>query len=161
MKTHVVWLDDAPATFKRLLDTILSGYRWQTCLVYLDEVIVFSRTFEEHVHHVCEILSVLKNDGLSLKLRKRHFFKESVDYLGHIIGPRKLQVALKNTEAISQADTLRRKPNCRPFWDCAMSTGGWYRTSPALPRRNTSYSKRGNRQTYLHSPRSRREPLRC
>ncbi len=136
-------LTNAPATFQRQLDILLSGYRWQTCLVYLDEVILFSRRFKEHVQKVCEILSVLKNDSLSLKLRKCHFFKESVDYLGHIIGPGKLQVALKNTEATSQSQHPATQTQLPPFWDCAISTGGSYRTSPALPPRSTSYSKRG------------------
>ncbi len=49
----------ASATFQRLLDTLLSECRWRTCLVYLDDVIIFSRTFEDHLRHVREILGVL------------------------------------------------------------------------------------------------------
>ncbi len=59
-------------------------------MVYMDDVIIFSRRFKDHLWHVGEILGVLKNDGLLLKLKKCHFFKESVDYIGHIVGPGKL-----------------------------------------------------------------------
>ncbi len=80
-------LTNAPAAFQRTLDILLSRYRWRTCLVYLDDVIVFSKSFEDHLRHVEEILHVLRGDGLSLMLRKCNFFKESVDYLGHVIRP--------------------------------------------------------------------------
>ncbi len=69
------------ATFQRTLDILLSRYRWRTRLVYLDDVIVFSMSFEDHLRHVEEILYVLRGDGLSVKLWKCNFFKESVDYL--------------------------------------------------------------------------------
>ncbi len=94
-------LTTAPVTFQGLLDILLSGYRWRTCLVFLDDSIIFSRTFEDFLRHVREILGVFKNDGLSFILNLCQFFKESVGHLGHIIWPGKLQVALKNTEAVT------------------------------------------------------------
>ncbi len=66
-------LTNYPATFQRLLDILLSGYSGRTCSVYLDDVIIFSRAFEDHLRHVREVLGVLKNDGISLKLNKCHF----------------------------------------------------------------------------------------
>ena len=53
-------LCNAPATFQRTVDMLLSGYRWRTCLVYLDDIIMFGNTAEEHVDHVREVLTVLK-----------------------------------------------------------------------------------------------------
>ena len=61
---------NAPATFQRTVDMLLSGYRWRTCLVYLDDIIVFSNAKENHLTHVREIVIILKNGGFSLKLRK-------------------------------------------------------------------------------------------
>ena len=49
-------LCNAPATFQRTVDILLSGYRWKTCLVYLDDVIIFSISIEEHLKHVDEVL---------------------------------------------------------------------------------------------------------
>ena len=82
----------APATFQRALDIILSRVRWQICLVYLDDVIIFSRT-HEHAHHLDTVLSLLRTAGISLKLKKCSFFRPNVHYLGHVISPGKLSVA--------------------------------------------------------------------
>ena len=93
-------LKNAPATFQRALDIILSGVRWQICLVYLDDVIVFSRTHAEHVEHLDTVLTLLRNAGVSLKLKKCQFFRTEVEYLGHVIGPGTLRVSAKSTEAL-------------------------------------------------------------
>ncbi len=94
-------LCNAPATFQTTLDILLTGYRWRSCFVYLDNVIIFSSTFDEHLRHARDILQVLKGAGLSLKLRKCTFFSNKVDYLGHVIRPGRLEVATKNTAAIA------------------------------------------------------------
>ncbi len=65
--------------------------------MYLDDVIVFSQSMESHLSHLDEVLSLLGKDGVSLKLEKCHFFKESVDYVGHVIRPGRLSLAEKNT----------------------------------------------------------------
>jgi Reverse transcriptase (RNA-dependent DNA polymerase) len=89
-------LRNAPGTFQRAIDIILSGIKWKTCLVYLDDVIIFSSSRDMHLKRVNEALNLLGNAGLSLKLIKCHFFKEAFDYLGHVIRPGKLAVAEKN-----------------------------------------------------------------
>jgi len=96
-------LKNAPATFQRALDMILSGVRWQSCLIYLDDVIIFSRSREDHLQQVDQVLGLLRAAGVTLKLAKCHFFKDRVDYLGHVILPGRLSVAAKATEAIAQA----------------------------------------------------------
>ncbi len=67
--------------FQRAVDILLSGVNWQFCLVYLDEIIVYSKSEEDHIRHVDEVLSILRKAGLSLKLQGRAtFFCRSVDY---------------------------------------------------------------------------------
>ena len=85
-------LRNAPATFQRALDIILSGVRWQSCLIYLDDVIVFSWSTVEHLRHVDEILTLLRRVGVTLKLTKFSFFQPTVDYLGHVITPGKCSI---------------------------------------------------------------------
>lgn len=82
------------------MDVILSTIRWQYALVYLDDVIVYSRSIEAHLDHVYSVLQLLKDAGVTLQLKKCQFFTDNVDYLGHVIRPGKLQVADKTTEAI-------------------------------------------------------------
>ncbi len=77
-------LTNAPATFQRALYIILSGYKWHTCLLYLDDEIVFSKALREHIAHVYAVLTALREAVFSLKLRKCHFFTDRIRYLGHI-----------------------------------------------------------------------------
>ncbi len=75
------------------------GVKCQCCLVYLDEVIIYSNSKREHIDHVDQILGILRRAGLSLKFSKSHFIKKSVNSLGHTIRPGKLEIAVKRTEA--------------------------------------------------------------
>ena len=75
----------APSTFERCMETVLRQLQWQTCLVYLDDVIVFSSDFSDHVHHLKEVLTRLKSAGLKLKPAKCHFFQRQVAFLGHVV----------------------------------------------------------------------------
>jgi hypothetical protein len=88
-------LRNAPATFQRFVDITLSGLTWNNCLVYLDDIIVFSKTLSEHMAHLDALLHRLYRAGLTLNLNKCQFFKETVDYLGHVIRPGQLSVAEK------------------------------------------------------------------
>jgi len=78
-------LCNAPATFQRAMDMILAGIKWQICLAYLYDVIVFSRCPEEHLQHLDEVLTRQGYAGVTLKAAKCHFFQEEVEYLGHVI----------------------------------------------------------------------------
>ena len=67
-------LRNALAKFQRALDIILSGVRWKMCLVYLNDVILFSHTMKQHVKYLDTVLSLLRLAGISLKLTKCAFF---------------------------------------------------------------------------------------
>ena len=108
-------LKNAPATFQRALDMILSGVRWQSCLIYLDDVIVFSSNEEEHLEQVDQVLNLLRKAGVTLKLSKCKFFQNKVDYLGHVLLPGKLAVARESTEAIRQATFPQNPTQMRSF----------------------------------------------
>ena len=112
-------LRNAPATFQRALDIILSGVRWQTCLIYLDDVIVFSRSAEQHVRDVDKVLSLLRAAGVTLKLKKCFWFQNRVDYLGHVITPGKLSVATENTDAFKTAVFPKTLTQLRSFLGAA------------------------------------------
>jgi hypothetical protein len=66
-------LTNAPATFQRTMNTILSGLTWLNCLVYLDDIIIFSHSFEQHIKNIEEVFERLCQAGLKLKLSKCHF----------------------------------------------------------------------------------------
>jgi len=93
-------LRNAPSTFQRVIDIILSTVKWQYALVYLDDVIIYSRSAEEHMTHVATVLRMLMEAGVTLKLRKCSLFADKVDYLGHVIRPGKLEVSEHTTDAV-------------------------------------------------------------
>jgi Reverse transcriptase (RNA-dependent DNA polymerase) len=108
-------LRNAPATFQRFVDITLSGLTWKTCLVYLDDIIVFSKTPTEHMAHLDAVLHRLYRAGLTLSLKKCHFFKGPVDYLGHVIRPGQLSVAEKNTATLKNTKHPTIQTELRSF----------------------------------------------
>ena len=78
-------LCNAPATFQRLMQTVLAGLEWRTCFVYLDDILVVSRSFDEHLQHLNEVFVRLRQAGLRLKPRKCNLLRDEVPFLGHVI----------------------------------------------------------------------------
>ena len=78
-------LTNAPATFQRLMDLVLTGLHWSECLVYLDDIIIFGRTFDEHLSRLRTVLERLNQAGLTLKPSKCQWARNEVKYLGHLI----------------------------------------------------------------------------
>eukprot|EP00731_Ephydatia_muelleri_P005099 Em0002g1275a len=75
-------LCNAPSTFQHLMERVLAGLHWSTCLVYIDDIILFSRTVQEHFQNLTEVFQRLKQAGLKLKPKKCHLFRNKVKYLG-------------------------------------------------------------------------------
>lgn len=78
-------LSGAPSSFERLMERVLAGLHWSICLIYLDDIIVYSDTFEQHVERLQLVFDCLRNAGLKLKPQKCHLFQTEVLYLGHIV----------------------------------------------------------------------------
>ena len=78
-------LCNAPATFQRIMELALRGLQWSCCLIYLDDVIIFGHTFDEHLSRLRAVLERIKQAGMKLKPSKCHFFQPQVEFLGHII----------------------------------------------------------------------------
>jgi transposase InsO family protein len=80
-------LCNAPATFQRHLDSVLAGLKWQCCLVYIDDIIVFSSSFEQHMIDIRLIFNRLREHGLKLNAKKCFICCNKVTFLGHSITP--------------------------------------------------------------------------
>ncbi|GFS49794.1 retrovirus-related Pol polyprotein from transposon 412 [Trichonephila clavipes] len=78
-------LCNAPATFERLMETVLGGHSYEACLVYIDDIIIVGRSFEEHQKNIGRVLQKLKEANLKLSPSKFHLFRREITYLGHII----------------------------------------------------------------------------
>ena len=78
-------LCNAPATFERLMELVLSGLHWQICLIYLDDIIIFGKKFSEMIKNMDFVLERFAKAGLKLKPQKCQLFKKEVEFLGHVI----------------------------------------------------------------------------
>jgi hypothetical protein len=78
-------LCNAPATFQRLMDDVLQDLLWDFVVVYLDDLNIFSRTFEEHLTHLRTVFDRLKQAGLKLNPEMCRFVSPELTFLGHVI----------------------------------------------------------------------------
>ncbi|KAL2087111.1 hypothetical protein ACEWY4_018170 [Coilia grayii] len=78
-------LCNAPGTFQRLMERMFGDCRYQSVLLFSDDVIVFSATVEQHLERLGEVFARLQREGLKVKLSKCRFFQHQVSYLGHVV----------------------------------------------------------------------------
>ena len=107
-------LSGAPATFQRMMDQILSGYK-EFSAAYLDDLVVFSDTWAEHLKHLRNILERLKSAGLTAKLKKCHFGMAECRYLGHIVGSGVVRPEHDKIRAVRTFRVPRTKKEVRTF----------------------------------------------
>ena len=81
-------LCNALVPFQRLMQVVLARLEWKCCFVYLDDILVCSKTFGEHLEHLRLVFGRLRRAGLTLKPKKCCFLREEVQYLGHVISKR-------------------------------------------------------------------------
>ena len=96
-------LCNAPATFERLKETVLSGLQWQICLIYLDDTV--GNTFKNMLDNLTQVFDRFLSSNLKLKAKKCHLFSKTVEFLGHLVSeegvstdPSKI-LAVKNMSA--------------------------------------------------------------
>ena len=93
-------LTNAPATFQRLMESCLGDLHLNWCIIYLDDIIVFSKTPKEHIERLRGVFTKLVAAGLKLKPRKCEFFKSKIAYLGHIVSSKGTETDPKKAEAV-------------------------------------------------------------
>ncbi|GBN71182.1 Retrovirus-related Pol polyprotein from transposon 297 [Araneus ventricosus] len=93
-------LCNAPATFERLMETVLLGLSSEACLVYLDDIIIVGRTFEEHLNNLRKVFHRLQKANLKLNLKKCRFFQKEVPYLGHVISAEGVKTDTEKIKAV-------------------------------------------------------------
>lgn len=116
-------LCNAPATFQRAMDNILSNLKLSCVLVYLDDINVFSCTFTEHLHHLEQVFIRLQNANLKIKPRKCHFFKDQLEYLGFVIDKKGLRPQPAKIEALERMQVPTNKRDIQVF----LGMVGYYR----------------------------------
>lgn len=106
----------SPAIFQRALANILRRNGLHNfCTNYIDDILVFSKSFEDHVQHITLLLQSLRAEGFKIKLPKCELAKHSVKYLGHTLGYNTVSPHQDNLISIKQFPKPENKKNVRQF----------------------------------------------
>ena len=108
-------LSNAPATFQRLMDVVLAGLQWSTCLVYIDDVVIMGITFKEHLQHLREVIQRLRDANFKLRPNKCHFCQKEVGFLGHIISDKGIATDPAKTEKVAKWPTPSSQKEVQQF----------------------------------------------
>ena len=87
-------LCNAPATFERPLELVLSGLIGDACLAYLDDIIIVGWVFEDHLRNLERVLFKIQAANLKLSPRKCAFYRRKVNFLGHVVSKNGVQTDL-------------------------------------------------------------------
>ena len=91
-------LTNAPATFQRLMDKLFAG--WDFVFIYLDDILIASKTFSEHITHLKKVLQRLQQAGFRVKPSKCAIAEHKVEYLGFVLSSKEVCPTEKNIDAI-------------------------------------------------------------
>ena len=116
-------LKNSPQMFQRLMETVLQGMTFKFCLIYLDDIIVYSKNFSDHVQHLKQVFDRLRESGLKLHPTKCSFAQTEIKYLGHIVSSEGIAPDQEKIDAISSYPIPRKLKDLRAF----LGLSGYYR----------------------------------
>ena len=139
-------LCNAPATFQRLMETVLTGLTRDSCMVYLDDILVIGATFQDHLENLRKVFARLRVAGLCLKPQKCSFVKREVAYLGYVVSSDGISPDSAKVDAVRKFPQPSSLKTLRSF----LGLASYYRrfipqfsvvASPlhALTRKNAAY----------------------
>ena len=112
-----------PATFQRLMVWCRGELNLRDCLIYLDDVIIFSYTFEEHIERLEAVFSRVKQHNQKLKPSKCEFLRSEVDYLGHVVSEEGIRTDPEKTKAVKDWPVRKNVKEVRVY----LGFTGYYR----------------------------------
>ncbi|GBM06550.1 Retrovirus-related Pol polyprotein from transposon 17.6, partial [Araneus ventricosus] len=108
-------LCNAPATFERMMDTVLRGLKWNICLCYLDDIIVYAPNFQEHKRRLRKVLKCIQEAGLTLNSNKCSFGKKKLTILGHLVDEHGIYPDPQKTAAVTKFPVPENVSDVRSF----------------------------------------------
>ena len=108
-------LCNAPGTFQRLMERVLRGLHWKTCLIYIDDIIIYAKTLEEHMCRLDEVMTRLRGAGLKLKPSKCDLVMRKVEYLGFVVSSRGVEANPEKVKAVVDWPTPSNVKQLRGF----------------------------------------------
>ena len=108
-------LCNAPATFQRLMERCIGDFNLRFCLIYLDDIIIYSSTFEEDLKRLESVFERLKVHNLKLKASKCEFFKTKFSYFGHVVSEEGIETDPEKTGTLKSWPTPKNVKDVRAF----------------------------------------------
>ena len=108
-------LCNAPATFQRLMDLMLTRLQWSSCLVYLDDIIIMGKNFNDQLQNINLIFQRIRDAGLKLQPPKCKFFQEEVTYLGHLVSQKGISVDPTKIDKVEHWPILQNTKEVQQF----------------------------------------------
>lgn len=93
-------LKNAPSTFQRVMDNVLKEFIHKFCFVYMDDIVIFSKSLKQHLDHLRIIFKKLRQFNLKVQLKKSEFLSKDVTFLGHVITPTGIKPNPSKIEAV-------------------------------------------------------------
>ena len=116
-------LSGAPATFQRSMNVLLRGLNWNKCLVYMDDVLVFGKTMEEHNRRLLEVFERFSEAGVKLSVSKCHFLQKEIKYLGHVLSQEGIKTDPDKVKCIKEYERPLTSSELKSF----LGLTGYYR----------------------------------
>jgi hypothetical protein len=116
-------LTNAPATFMHLMQQIFRPYLDDFVIVFLDDILIYSKTLDDHYRHLRLVLQVLRDKKLYAKASKCEFFTNEIEFLGHIINERGIKMEPSKVDAVLKWPVPRNIHELRSF----LGLAGYYR----------------------------------
>lgn len=116
-------LKNAPATFQRVMNVVLSGLVGKICFVYMDDIIVYSTSLQEHCQNLNKVFEALRNNNLKVQVDKSEFLKKEVSFLGHIVSNEGVRPNPDKIEVIQKWPIPKTEKDIKAF----LGTLGYYR----------------------------------
>ena len=108
-------LSNAPSCFERMMERVIQGMQFEKCLCYLDDVIVFGKTFEETFQNLQNVFQRFRDANLKLKPKKCHLFQKEIEYLGHMVSENGVTCSPRKTKAVQEWPIPESKSDIRSF----------------------------------------------
>ena len=141
-------LKNAPATFQRLMNSVLAEYIGRFCYVYLDDIIIFSTSLEEHLDSLRKIFIKLKEANLKVQLEKSEFFQKEITYLGHIVSTDGIKPNPEKIEVVQKYDIPKTPKQIKQFLGLCGYYRKFIRDFAKIAKPMTTYLKKGRKVDY-------------
>lgn len=119
-KRMLFGLRNGPSIFQRVMQGILAPYLWIFCLVYINDIVIYSKTYEAHMNHLDKVLEAIEQAGITLSPVKCHLFYSSILLLGHKVSHLGLSTHLEKVQAILELQRPSKLSQLQTFLGMAV-----------------------------------------